>query len=113
MPENSSALKTRLRQGVMVLAGFAAGGVVVGVTGDLVFNSEMSYAAIVLLATAVVVAAAAGLWRTGNREWRAFVIGLVVIWVAFMVLVGVPWMTMDRDSGPGAARACRPIAPAT
>ena len=100
MPENSSALKTRLRQGVMVLAGIAAGGVVVGVTGDLVFNSEMSYAAIVLVATAVVVAAAA-LWRTGNREWRAFVIGLVVIWVAFMVLLGVPWMTMDPDSGPG------------
>jgi hypothetical protein len=101
VPENSPSTKARLTQGVMVVAGMAAGGVVVGVTGDLVFNSESSYAAIVLLATAVVVAAAAGLWRTGYRQWRAFVVGMVVIWVVFMVLLGVPWMFMDPDSGPG------------
>ena len=66
----------------------------------------MSYAAIVLVATAVV-------WRRqgyGDRQpqWRAFVVGLVVIWVAFMVLLGVPWMTMDPDSGPGGSPSVPP-----
>ncbi len=101
MAASSPTLTTRLTQGAMVLGGMAAGGVAVGVTGDLVFNSDAGYALIVLGATAVVVAACVGLWLTRMRAWRGFVYGLAVIWLVFLVVLGVPWMTMDPDSGPG------------
>lgn len=101
MAASSPTLTTRLTQGAMVLGGMAAGGVAVGVTGDLVFNSDAGYALIVLGATAVAVAACVGLWLTRIRVWRGFVYGLAVIWLVFLVVLGVPWMTMDPDSGPG------------
>ena len=101
MAASSPTLTTRLTQGAMVLGGMAAGGVAVGVTGDLVFNSDAGYAVIVLGATAVVVVACVGLWLTRVRAWRGFVYSLAVIWLVFLVVLGVPWMTMDPDSGPG------------
>ena len=101
MAASSPTLTTRLTQGAMVLGGMAAGGVAVGVTGDLVFNSDAGYALIVLGATAVVVAACVGLWLTRIRVWRGFVYGLAVIWLVFLVVLGVPWMTMAPGSGPG------------
>ena len=101
MAASSPTLTTRLTQGAMVVGGMAAGGVAVGVTGDLVFNSDAGYAVIVLGATAVVAAACVGLWLTRMRAWRGFACGLAVIWLVFMVVLGVPWMTMDQDSGPG------------
>ena len=101
MPPDPPTLTTRLTRGAMVIGGMAAGGVAVGVTGDLVFNSDAGYAVIVLVATAVVVAACVGLWLTRMRVWRGFVCGVALVWLVFLVLLGVPWMTMDPDSGPG------------